>query len=213
MQGADRVVVVRMDYRQFGRAASMTFYGQRLAPGPPTLSDLENIANVMGLWENSGFGVGYALLRSFDSRYTNTHTWSLDRRLEVSYQSGPFDRPGLILGAVSALLPTACAPLVYWDTGPYGRRPRGRTYCVGLTENTDRFTGDTSYINDLYGDALVTQMNEIRGFLGDVGYRQVILRKRAGGVDLPQANVFPVVDATIGDRKMGTQRRRTRPAS
>lgn len=188
----------------------MTFYAR--FPHPPTKQDCKLLTEGIGLWESIGgiFPVGYATLRSQDSRFIDCRAWSLDIGSDAVFISGPFDREGAIPPFSSAHLPTSLAPLIYWNTDPPRPTMRGRTYMVGLTEQFNRFVGDTEYINDLYGDALVTSAEEIKGFFADAGAEQVLVSSQQGGRRLDPMPSYPVVSATNGDRLMGGQRRRTR---
>lgn len=179
---------------------------------PPTESDLKALTDQYGLWESTGFiiPIGYATLRSQDHHFVDCRAWSLDQSSNATYISGGFDRVGAVPNFVSPMIPTALCPMIYWNTNPR-KRIRGRTYCTGLTEQFTRFTGDTSVINDLYGDALVTQFEELAGFFSiGAGATQVIVETRDGGLPLPTLVGYPVESATVGDRLMGVQRRRTR---
>jgi hypothetical protein len=204
-------VCIRGMYRSFRRSASMVFWAKY--PHVPTAGECKALTEAYGLWESNGFIIplGYALLRSADSHFVGSRAASCDPAGGGSYVDGPFDRPGFIPSGVSAHLPTTLAPLVYWEHTPEKPQP-GRTYCLGLTEQMNRFTGDTEVINDLYGDALLTQMQELRGFFALAGGAvQVGVERMRGGVRLPVWNTYPVTGAHLGDRLMGSQRRRTRP--
>lgn len=197
-------------YLQLGRPASMTFSFANAGATPPTTEDCRAVADAYGLWENTGFGLGYALLRSSDSSYVGVSAWSHDRRANVAFTDTPFNRPGLLPGVVGALLPTSTCPLIRWATVD-GRERAGRTYAVGITNESVKFSSDQERVNGVYLDALTNIFRDLRdGIELTTGYSMVILHQRGRGQSGFLRSYTKVRDCGVYEL-MGTQRRRTRP--
>lgn len=188
----------------------MSFYAR--FPRVPTLVDCHAVCDALRAWDSiEGLvPVGYATLRSADSHLERVTARSLDPTERHVYESSRFDQAGLVPSQSQAHLPTSCAPLVYWLTDNSFTFSKHRTYACGLHEGFTRFTGDTEVINDFFADALLTTMGNVRGFLTDIGAEQVVLRFTRYGQPLPLSPSAAVVGQAVGDRLMGSQRRRTR---
>lgn len=204
------VVRLTARYRVKGTPASMTFHFQRLDPHPPNADEMLDLALNYGLWENSGFLLGYALLRGVESSYVGCQVNSLDASARVRASDGPFDRPGEIPLPPGTALPRNLAPIVHWNTAA---RPvtAGRTYAVGITALAQEGAGGLDRVNVLYLDALSAIFGSLAGTVADpVGYRQVHVGYRGHGPAKSLRSVDPITGCGVYEL-MGTQRRRLRP--
>lgn len=197
-------------YLQFDRPAAMVFHFRQPGGAAPSSADCRAVADAFGLWENLGYGLGYALLRSVDSLFTGASCRSLDITSRANFVDSPFERPGLILGEIAKLMPTSCAPLVRW-ADVEGREAAGRTYAVGLTTEASARENDTERVNALYRAALASIFGALGpGIEAATGYRQVLVSRRRHGASGSLPRAVEVAGCGVYER-MGTQRRRTRP--
>jgi len=200
----------RMEYQGWGKNASMTFYAY--FGHPPDVGELELLDHQLGLWESLGILIplGYSSLRSIDSHFVGMRLWSLDPDSNARYFDEGFDRPGLVPGQVSEMLPSPVSPMIYWKTANPERRRRGRTYCVGISAEATRIGYDPNNINPIWGDGLITIMNDLTQFMQNANANQVLIQTHQGGRLLDTFPIFPVAAAGTGDGILGVQRRRLR---
>jgi hypothetical protein len=188
----------------------MVFYFRSPTGFDATPSELRDIADAYGLWENTGFGVGYALLRGEHSLFTSARAFSIGNEPRASSIGADFARAGEIPDLVYSLLPTSLAPIVRWATNERGIAT-GRTYAVGLTQAINDLLPDREVILDFYVDALST----IFGALGPeianaTGYKQCHWTASSrGGLGAGQ-HLLDITGQGVYSM-MGVQRRRTRP--
>lgn len=196
-------------YEAFGRPASMTFHGRSVDGHEPTYGDIRAICENYGLWENTGFLLGYFLLRSSDSVFTVCNGYSLDDRQRASFVDQPFSRSGLIPGFAAGMMPTSVAPIIRWGTAEKGIHS-GRTYAVGITTEATKGNGDAEELNGLYVDALTQVFEDLAPIVfAPVGYKQVHLVP-APSHSLTQLPVGLDITSVGCYVRCGTQRRRTR---
>lgn len=197
-------------YTSFDRQQSMVFHFRKLAGGDATPADCKAVADAYGLWENSGFGIGYALLRGEFSHFNSANAFGISGTSRASFIDVHFARPGLIPDVGFPLLPTGIAPIVHWATAERGKAT-GRTYALGLTDAATDLSGDKSVVEGLYLDALTTIFGVLRALIeGATGFRMAhYTTSHRGGV----AVVPSLLDITGQGvyALMGSQRRRTRP--
>jgi len=188
----------------------MVFYFRLTSGLPPTTLECEEVAHNFGLWEDSGFGPGYAVLRGGDSAFESCQVVSIDPRSLASFLDGPFSRSGHIPGLAFDLLPTSMAPIVRWATDERGLAT-GRTYCVGLTLAAVDGSSDKEKLNFLYTDALATIFGVLESTVASGPYLKQCHYVRSSGrgavsppalLDITGHGVYQLV---------GSQRRRTRP--
>ena len=197
-------------YEAFGRPASMVFHFRSPSGADASSSDCRAVANAYGLWENTGFGVGYALLRGEFSRFTVANAWSIGNPPRASFVDFKFERAGEIPDLVYSLLPTTLAPIVRWGTAERGKAT-GRTYALGLTQAINDLLPDRELILDFYVNALATIFGALRAeVLAATGFVQVHYTSSPRGLAGSGQRLLDITDSGVYVR-MGTQRRRTRP--
>jgi hypothetical protein len=190
----------------------MTFHFRNSGLTPPTWADCKAVADAYGLWENTGYGLGYAQLRSSEGSFIRADCWSLDDRVPARFQDQDFDRPGLWPPFVGMPLPTTLAPLIRWGTSERGLAS-GRTYAVGLSVDMQD-PGDLELVNGPARDELAAAFGDLSGAItsGAPDYRQCVV---SGKRSLTSESLRVPLDITsVGVYAlMGAQRRRTRPTN
>jgi hypothetical protein len=188
----------------------MVFFFRSPTGLDPTASECRAVADAYGRWENTGFGVGYALLRGELSRFTRANAYSIGSAPRASFIDATFERAGEIPDLVYSLLPTTLAPIIRWQTAERGVHT-GRTYAVGLTMAINDVLPDRELILDFYVEALATIFGALRAtVLGATGYVQCHYTSSPRGGVGPGEHLLDITGSGCYNR-MGAQRRRTRP--
>jgi hypothetical protein len=204
------VVRLKAEYEAFGRPSSMVFHARTHLGAIPIDQDCKRAIQAYGLWEDSGFGFGYTLVRHQDSVFRRCNAWSLDRRSQASFIDTPFSRPGQ-LGRLEGyhMVATDLAPLIRWYHGD--RQPHGRTYAVGVAQNELDVDDDRQVLGEVEAGDVATIFRRLAPMLQTyAGLVLVSLRTRIGGVALAVPDVLDITTGDMPTRLMATQRRRTR---
>lgn len=188
----------------------MVFHLRALDGHEASTADCRSIADAYGLWENTGFLVGYFLLRSEDSQFTRANVFGIGVPPRASFIDQPFSRDGFIPDLAFDMLPTSMAPIIRWSTSERGPAT-GRTYAVGLTEAANDTESDKEKVNGLYLDALATIFGNLNAAIGaPLGYQLAHYTDSPRGGTGPGGKLLDITGCGVYER-MGSQRRRTRP--
>lgn len=196
-------------FQAFQRPGAMVFTVQ--LDHTPAFADLVAIEEAFDTWMGPGgiVGFGYLGVCSDSCHYVGCRVESIDDVGEAFLYTVVTDRIGFEPGLAFDMLPTSCAPLVFWTTDPHRAR-RGRTYLYGVGLQAVDFEGDKMTVNALYRASLAALMMDLHAAFVAIGaLGLVLLEYQRRGVRYPVAPSFPVVGAYLLDAPMGTQRRRS----
>jgi len=205
----DGVVRLEARYQAFGRPAAMVFYFRAYDLHPPTFEDCLDLAQQYGLWENSGAGFGYALLRSADSYFTKADVRSIDPRSNAVFSDTVFLRSGQNPDIGSQMIATSCAPLLKWVVAGRGGF-HGRTYAVGVAQSTTFLGGDLQTVTPVVADDLITEFRRLIPPPFPASTYGMVSLSVARSIAYPLPVVaLPILDVGMPSHLMGTQRRRS----
>jgi hypothetical protein len=205
------VVRLEANYLQHGHAMRMVFHYRRYDLLPPTPTDCLELAQQYGLWEDSGGGFGFTLLRANSSAFTAANVWSVDNRSLASFIDDPFSRAGSVPLLGSVEVPQALAPIVRWRVGPFGSL-HGRTYVPCCAYSAEGNPSESMRVSGLFADSLAAQFGRLippgppASRLG-----MVSLVSAFGSRGRLIGRVLDITAASVPSTLMGTQRRRVRP--
>jgi hypothetical protein len=187
----------------------MVFWFRHPTYGVPSAADCRAIADAYGIWENSGFGLGYFSLRGELSYFTSANVYSIDPTVRASFVDTPFARGGLLPRLATQLMATGRAPIVTWGTAARGPST-GRTYAVGLTASTSLYEDDQERISGVYTGALTSIFTALRGTISlATGYIQCHYTVSDRGGLGPGSHLLDITGTGCYELT-GSQRRRTR---
>lgn len=183
----------------------------RIAAGhPPTPADCKAIAENYGLWEDSGFGVGYTLLRGQFSYFTRCNVYSEDSTSRASFVDTPFMRAGQLPSLGAKIVPTSVAPLCRWTAVGSAGRAAGRTYLVGIAQSTLLLPDDLENLGKGSAITIATQMNAMVSLFASVGAPLVLVSRRRSLGYTGTPLVLDITHGAVATGLMASQRRRTR---
>jgi len=197
-------------YEMFGRPAYMVMYAHKNDGSAPTFDDCHTLAQVYGLWENNGIGIGYSLLRSADSIFQRCNVTSIDPRGGRSFIDQVFSRSGQLPDFFALPLPTGRAPIVHWHTDELGDRT-ARNYLVGLTAFPEEPQPDLEELPEDFGLAIATVMSNLTLQIGS-GWDGVHCALTSRWPGATKSLLAPLEIRGCGVYNLtGSARRRTRP--
>jgi hypothetical protein len=205
------VIELSAQYNAFARPSTMVFYFRTPTYGAPTAADCKALAEQYGLWENNGFAIGYALIRSDRSNFVRANTRSRDFFSQAGFTDTPFERPGLTPSRIAPMLSSSSSPIVNWLQD--SSRRMYRTYAVGLASIfVIPLEDDVTYVGSGPAGNVQAPFDALRTEIqAGCGLIQVAMETRRAGALLVPALAHDVVGCTVHAQQVGSQRRRTRP--
>lgn len=139
---------------------------------------------------------------------SNQVTYLRTEAVDLTMPDGAFavtTRPSLVGLSPSPAMPSNVTLSIKWSTGFTGRNYRGRTYHIGLNEA--QVAGD--YVNAGAVETLQGMYSQLIAAVAELaGTSLCVLSRVSGGVPRPVGVGFPIVQASIVDNRVDTQRRR-----
>jgi len=199
-QPAPGIAQVEMRFQQNGQRVENVFHVHRAAGWSG--SDLTTLAGDFNTWWQT------SLRGHVSSSLSLQEVYAVDLSSAMGATATITD--GLpVNGSVGSSTPLSnnCTLSIKWNSPYRGRSARGRTYHLGLYEAqcsdpNHISSGDLATLTEAY-NALITAVEGV----GE-GVNLVVLSRVQGGVVLPEATFYNIVNATFVDNVIDSQRRR-----
>lgn len=141
--------------------------------------------------------------RSSDVLFVGAHVRDL-----TTATSGEVDHTDNVAGVLTGpRLPNHCTIAIKAGTGIAGRSFRGRTYWIGLTQD-QLDTNDCNLIVIAVANAIVAHMAALIAVAWPNSGQLVVASRRTGGTDRTTGVSTPIIEYSLVDRFVDSQRRR-----
>ncbi len=182
-----------------GVAAQNVFYAELV--GGYVLADLVALATQIDLnWQGN-----WRAQQPAEVSYLRTEVRGLALPNDITTSNNTSANPGL---HASATLPNNVTFSIKKESGLTGRSARGRTYWVGVPQNTLQVP-DENLLQSAYIALIVAAVDTVRTSIIAVPlWVPVLVSRFANGIPRAQGDTFPWVSTTNVDERVDTQRGR-----
>lgn len=179
-----------------GQEIVNTFYAHK--PGGYVQADIDALATAVDLW------VAGQWLNAVDVAYSyvETRVRGLTAPIDLEGSSNVSAGPGTVAGVP---YPNNATLSVKRRSAFTGRGARGRVFLPGLTNANST---DEDHMTAAFAAGVEEVLNNMRATMATVNWVEVIVHRVAGGVPLPAAVVYTVVEYAVVDLVIDSMRRR-----
>ena len=179
-----------------GKEITLTFYGE--IAGGYSAADVQNLADEMDDWAATELKPWLSVSGTYDF----TSTRGLEFANDVIGLSSTGAGAG---GEASQALPNNAVLSVKRRSGFTGRSARGRVYVpVAFGE----LSTNENYVSSGFAVGITAALDEVRVYMLNAGFTEVIVSRYTGGSLRATGVTFDVVDYSVVDTRIDSQRRR-----